>query len=443
MSNTNPFLKQKQKRSIDQDAILLDRFRALFHEKSVRQLSNMFNKLCSLGCAEPGARMSLAEFKKGMEKFVSGGKEIFSALDLAKIFYMINTDGTGKLLLKEFVQNIQGSMSMERQKVVLFVFSHLKNESSGCIEEIELANYLSENKECPMSSNADIKADSFIREYGMHGKISQQEFIDYYLHLNFLTQNDRAQFIKKCLNDWGLTRSDYEKANPRPVVEKVERKTIVKPTSPVHVSPSMDTVDAPTTKTNVTMKVKSMAGSFLSNLISNKKGTSHRHDDMGMTRRGHDVYTQKEQRFDILNQPVPASPGSPKWPYTHPSYVDGLCDELQPTIVPQALAAINKDMKPHPAPLMVVASELQKETLAVAKGNMDKFDALARLALADKAVVAAQNPRDGRSLNVSIHCKSLHGYGSSSNLVPKPPSMGSPRKRGTVAPSASDNTDGN
>ena len=142
MSSTNPFLKQKQKR-VDPDITLLHRFRSLFREKSTRHLSKMFNLLCSLGSAEPGAPMSLAEFKKGVEKFVNG-KELLSALDLAKIFYMINTDGTGKLLLQEFVQQIQGSMSMERQKVVLFIFSRLKNKNSGCIEESDLVNYLTE-----------------------------------------------------------------------------------------------------------------------------------------------------------------------------------------------------------------------------------------------------------------------------------------------------------
>jgi hypothetical protein len=53
----------------------------------------MYELLCSLGCAEPGARMSLAEFKKGVDKFATG-KELLSAIELAKIFYMINTNGS-------------------------------------------------------------------------------------------------------------------------------------------------------------------------------------------------------------------------------------------------------------------------------------------------------------------------------------------------------------
>ena len=462
----NPFLKQKITR-IDPDATLLHRFRSLFREKSTRHLTKMFHLLCSLGSAEGGVRISLAQFKKGMEKFVNG-KDLLSALDLAKIFYMINSDGSGKLTSGEFIQHVQGNMSTERQKVVQFVFSRLKNNnSSDCIEEPDLVKYWTdmETKGCQVSSNAvATKPGLFLHEYGTHGKITQPEFIDYYMNLNFLTQNDRTQFISSCLNDWGMTRSDYDKMKPRSTTidNLQEKKMMVKPTSPIHISASCDAVvDPPNTQSNVQTKVHKADVHAVDNLIpTNKKGTNHRHDDMGMTRRGHDVYTQKDQRFDNLKQPIPTRPSpSLNWTHNHPSFAEGMDGEQQPTIVLQPTAAagghsfiaVNKDTKPVPIPLIVVASELQKETSTAAMDNMDKFDALARLALADKAhAAAAQNPRDGRNHNVSIHCKSLHGYGSSS-LVPKPPSVGSPRKRGMIINSdpttdnsgySRDNTDG-
>ena len=301
-------------------------------------------------------------------------------------------------------------------------------------------------------------AGLFVRDHGTHGKLTELEFIEHYMNLNFLLQNDRTKFISTCLNDWGLTRSDYDKANLRSVT------TIVKPTSPIHISASCDTVDQPRNQTNVKMKENKVAADALESLIpANKKGTTNpRNDDMGMTRRGHDLYTQKLQRGDQPTHPLPTRPKLFNWPFTHPSVAEGLEEKLQPTIALQSFMEapesfkVSKDTKPMPAPLRVVASELQKETTSTAGvmigNNMDKFDALARLALADKA--AAHNPRDGRNLNVSIHCKSLHGY-VSGKMAPNPPSEGSPRKRGMITNSSAsdqrfsegsgnsrDNTDG-
>ena len=365
------------------DAALLSTFRLGFPNKSAVMLSKMFALMGTLGSAPPDNNvLSLVEFKKATTVMQSqrGKPSLLTQLELAKVFYVINTGGDGKMTCTEFIHAVRGALNAVRQRAVDFCFYTLDRNSSGYLEEADVCGHLEEleKKTSSLSTGGEggsrLRATLFVRDHGTANKVSLVEFTDYHMGKWSVTtaaaaDNDDESFVGACLTEWGLHRADL----------KVFAAQGLRPCKPLRRCVTAGGSHADSAGGT---RIRSSAIDVDAFVPADVAARVAANDPLGMTQRGHDLLTQTHQRQTVARQRGPPGSGG-----------GGGGDE---------------------------------HDVAASPTGEDKFDLIARLATTDKD--GRRNPRD--QLNLSLCSKSHHGGSRGGEEVqPVRPAQGTPRKR--------------
>jgi hypothetical protein len=258
---------------------LIVKFRSLFPDKSRKELKVIFVDMTksvykNTGKDEKmsdGARnrwgpvaaslrsLNLIEFKIAMYRFKHAG---LTFEEIRRVFIHLDTSGNGRVEYDEFLVGIRGELSMFRQRLVIYIFRKLDRNSSGYIEESELANYYASsnlveiidgtyrflihdkllivhtllsptllfivfkifNIKIPPNDSLYLifnvsligtiapkeKSKELILNVGtaapngtnQEGRISVSQFIDYYLSMSLLFQGNDDEFRTEVLSEW-------------------------------------------------------------------------------------------------------------------------------------------------------------------------------------------------------------------------------------------------
>ncbi|KAI7810328.1 calcyphosine-like a isoform X1 [Triplophysa rosa] len=150
--------------------------------------------------------LDFQEFEKGLENYgVSVGRE-----KAKEIFAMMDKDGSGSINFGEFLENLRPPMSDARKQVISQAFQKLDKTGDGVVTVQDLQGVYN-SKHHPKYKSGEWTEeqvfrsflDSFDSPYEKDGKVTLEEFINYYSGVSASIDIDEY-FITMMKNAWKL-----------------------------------------------------------------------------------------------------------------------------------------------------------------------------------------------------------------------------------------------
>jgi Ca2+-binding EF-hand superfamily protein len=159
--------------------------------------------------------LDLGEFKKAMKEMNMG----LSEPELRFLFDHFDTNHNGSIDFEEFIQGVRDKLNDRRTRLVELAFSRLDKDGKGSIDVQHIATMYDASKH-PEVIAGRLTADQVFREFldtfdvggEIDGKVTLQEFINYYTNLGASIDND-DYFELMVRNSWNLSGSDSHTAN--------------------------------------------------------------------------------------------------------------------------------------------------------------------------------------------------------------------------------------
>ena len=155
----------------------------------------------------------------------------------------------------------QGELSTFRQRLVIYIFRKLDRNSSGYIEERELTKfYKCSNLPEILDGSITPKAKSkeFVQNIGTiavpdgpEGRISVEQFIDYYLSMSLVFKGSDEEFRSEVLSEWRAETDNTDSATP----------FTLSPTQPDGKNPAPPASVAPSNLRNTSPRAKKVVAS--------------------------------------------------------------------------------------------------------------------------------------------------------------------------------------
>jgi len=134
---------------LSDDDPLVSRFKALFPDKSLKTLYEIFTDMAQSVYKKQSSAsvlslvsLNLIEFKIAMVRFKSAK---LSFEEIRRIFLWLDSDHgnhNGRVEYDEFVAGVRGELPPHLRRMVLYVFRRLDRNMNGYVEEKELAVHL-------------------------------------------------------------------------------------------------------------------------------------------------------------------------------------------------------------------------------------------------------------------------------------------------------------
>jgi len=154
--------------------------------------------------ADGSGTLDLAEFKKGFE---DAG---LSDAELESLFKTLDTDQSGGLSKREFLEIMKSSMSEPRKALLKDVFKSADKTGDGVIASDDLASAFAANSPDVLSGSRTVedKKLDYLNAFepdgvGKDGKITYEEFEKYYTAVSARYASDE-DFINMVKGSWGL-----------------------------------------------------------------------------------------------------------------------------------------------------------------------------------------------------------------------------------------------
>ncbi|XP_076149906.1 calcyphosine-like a [Alosa pseudoharengus] len=150
--------------------------------------------------------LDLQEFQKGLDTYgVTMAKE--SALEVFSIF---DKDGSGTVDFNEFLEKLRPPMSNARKQIIAEAFKKLDRTGDGLVTVEDLQGVYNSHHH-PKFKNGEWSEeqvfrsflDSFDSPYNKDGKVTQEEFLNYYSGVSASIDSDEY-FVTMMRNAWKL-----------------------------------------------------------------------------------------------------------------------------------------------------------------------------------------------------------------------------------------------
>lgn len=150
--------------------------------------------------------LSKDELSAGVSQF---GLDLTEA-DINKLFSGFEKDGQSGINYEEFLDALRPEMSEPRKAAVMAVFKHLDKTGDGVVSIEDLKGVYSA-KNHPKVKKGEITEEEVLKKFlgifetntSVDGKITKQEFLDYYSGLSKAIDEDEY-FITVVNMSWGL-----------------------------------------------------------------------------------------------------------------------------------------------------------------------------------------------------------------------------------------------
>jgi Ca2+-binding EF-hand superfamily protein len=159
--------------------------------------------------------LNMAEFKKAMKEMNMG----LSDPELRMLFDHFDADHSGSIGFEEFIQGVRDPLTERRLNLVLLAFNRLDTDKTGIIDAAELIDKYDATRHPDVlsgkSSPQKVLSDWMSNfEVGgvVDGKVTQQEFINYYTNLGASIDNE-DYFELMIRNAWHISGGEGAAAN--------------------------------------------------------------------------------------------------------------------------------------------------------------------------------------------------------------------------------------
>ena len=177
-------------------------------------------------------KLSLAEFRFGLKDF---GVKLNPA-ELEELFYFFDKDKSGNISFDEFLVGLRGSINARRRRLIGLAYNVLDRNGDGHVTVEDMEASYDTRMHPEVISGAKTKAQvlrEFLAQFDTlekDGKVSQQEFEEYYKNVSASIDND-DYFELMIRNAWHISggKGQYENTtNKRVLVTDANGKQSVK-----------------------------------------------------------------------------------------------------------------------------------------------------------------------------------------------------------------------
>ncbi|GMH50882.1 hypothetical protein TrRE_jg5132 [Triparma retinervis] len=159
--------------------------------------------------------LNMEEFKKGMRECELD----LSAKELNLLFAHFDKDGSGSLDFEEFLQGLRDPMSERRLRLVNMAFDVIDLDGNGIVDVEEVVQCYDASQH-PKVKSGEMKANDVLMEFletfevgeTVDGKVTRQEFINYYHNLSASIDNEDYWELM-IRNAWHISGGKGQAAN--------------------------------------------------------------------------------------------------------------------------------------------------------------------------------------------------------------------------------------
>lgn len=159
--------------------------------------------------------LNLAEFKKAMKEL----KVDLADSDLRMLFEHFDRDSSGSITFDEFIQGVREPLNEKRLALVKQAFNILDTDGSGIVDAEEIATKYDASKHPEVLAKRKTTAQvlkEFLDNFDVggvkDGKVTQDEFVNYYTNIGANIDNDEY-FELMIRNAWHIAGGEGASAN--------------------------------------------------------------------------------------------------------------------------------------------------------------------------------------------------------------------------------------
>eukprot|EP00605_Chrysophyceae_sp_TOSAG23-4_P000792 GSChrysophyteH1.ASY1.ANO1.881.1 assembled CDS len=159
--------------------------------------------------------LNLTEFKKAINEMNLG----LEAGEVQRLFKYFDTDDSGDISFDEFIYGVRDPLSERRLALVYLAFSVLDKDGNGVVDGEDLADVIDTTKHPEVIAGRLSQAE-VLREFldtfdvggVVDGKVTRQEFVNYYTNIGASIDND-DYFELMIRNAWHISGGEGQAAN--------------------------------------------------------------------------------------------------------------------------------------------------------------------------------------------------------------------------------------
>ena len=159
--------------------------------------------------------LTVSEFKKGMKEMNMG----LTDGQLRALFDFFDQDHSGCISFDEFIQGVRDPLSERCLRLVRMAFSKLDKNGNGIVDSAEIAKTYDASKHPEVIAGrktANSVLNEFLETFDVggvvDGKVTQDEFINYYANIGASVDNDEY-FELMIRNAWHISGGEGAAAN--------------------------------------------------------------------------------------------------------------------------------------------------------------------------------------------------------------------------------------
>jgi len=185
--------------------IVLDKLRSQLQSRGAKTIRGLGRSFRAFDSLDGNRKIDRGEFMSGLQE---NGVDV-TAAEANALFGLLDTDNDGTVNFDEFLVGVRGKLNQQRQAMVDKAFLKFDADGSGTITAADLKGVYNCNHH-PKVISGEMTEDEvfleFLQNFGdknQDGKISRQEWNDYYAAVSSSVDND-DHFVQLMKQAWGL-----------------------------------------------------------------------------------------------------------------------------------------------------------------------------------------------------------------------------------------------
>ena len=209
--------------------VIMNKLKAELSIRGINGFVGMQRKLRALnndGSNDDGSNVvNLAEFKKAIREFTGA----INDADIRMLFDYFDAENIGIINIEDFITSFREPLSKQRKLVVDLAFSKLDKSNIGILDATTIATVFDASAHPEVMSgkkSANIVFNEFLETFDVgetiEGKVTQQEFENYYSYVSS-TIDDDSYFEIMLRNIWGIGSKAFTADPYRPIAVNINR----------------------------------------------------------------------------------------------------------------------------------------------------------------------------------------------------------------------------